>query len=71
MYLYTRAKAAIDDDIIFNVEWSDDLASPSWSTTGVTEVVESEDKMVQHVRASVSAGTGPRRLMRLKVIRPD
>ena len=69
-FFYTRSKAAINDGIIFNVEWSDDLASPNWNTTGVTEVVVSEDNMVQHVRDSLSAGTGPRRLMRLRVIRP-
>ena len=69
-FLYTRTKAAINDGIIFSVEWSDDLASPNWSTTGVTEVVVSEDNTVQHMMDTVSAGSGPRRFMRLKVIRP-
>ena len=68
-FIYTRAKAAINDGIIFNVEWSDNLVSPNWSTTGVTEVIVSEDNTVQHVRDSVPAGTGSRRFMRLKVIR--
>ena len=58
-FIYTRAKAAINDGIIFNVEWSDDLGSPSWNTTGVTEVIVSEDNMVQHVRASVLGRTWP------------
>ena len=69
-FLYTRTKAAINDGIIFRVEWSDDLTSPNWNTTGVTEVVVSEDDTVQHVRDSVSSGSGPRRFMRLNVIRP-
>ena len=69
-FLYTRTKAAISDGIIFRVEWSDDLSSPNWNTTGVTEVVLSEDNTVQHVRDSVSSGSGPRRFMHLNVIRP-
>jgi hypothetical protein len=69
-FIYIRAKAAINDGIIFNVEWSDDLASPNWSTAGVSEVILSEDSTLQHVQASVSTGNGARRFLHLKVIRP-
>jgi hypothetical protein len=69
-FVYPRAKAAMNDGFTFEVEWSDDLVLPNWSTTDVTEEVLSEDSVVQLVKASVPAGTGPRRFMRLKVIQP-
>ena len=69
-FFYTRAKAAIADGITFNVEWSDDLSSPNWSSVGVTEQIISDDGTLQHVKASVSNGNGTRRFLHLKVISP-
>ena len=69
-FVYTRAKAAINDGITFNVEWSDDLTSPNWSSVGVSEEILSEDSTLQQVKASVSSGNGTQRFLRLKVSRP-
>jgi hypothetical protein len=69
-FVYPRAKAAINDGIIFRVEWTDDLVLPNWSNAGVSETVLSEDNTLQQVKASVSAGDGARRFLHLKIIRP-
>ena len=69
-FVYTRSKAAINDGFTFNVEWSDDLTSPNWSSAGVSEEILSEDSTLQHVKASVSAGNGTRRFLHLKVTSP-
>ena len=69
-FFYTRAKAAIADGITFNVEWSDDLSSPNWSSVGVTEQIISDDGTLQNVKASVSNGNGTRRFLHLEVISP-
>jgi hypothetical protein len=67
---YTRSVGAMIDGIVFNVEWSDDLSLLSWSNSGVTEVIISDDGNIQIVKASVSAGPGSSRFLRLKVTRP-
>jgi hypothetical protein len=69
-FFYSRAKAAIADGITFNVEWSDDLSSPNWSSVGVTEEIISDDGTLQQVKASLSDGNGTRRFLHLKVISP-
>ncbi len=69
-FVYTRATGAMADGLTFNVEWSDDLTSPNWNSTGVTEEILSDDGEIQTVKASVSAGTGSRRFLRLNVIQP-
>jgi hypothetical protein len=70
-FLYTRAKGAISDGIVFTVEWSDDLTPPSsWSSTGVTEEMVSQDSTTEQWRATVPAGTNGSRYLRLKVLRP-
>jgi lysophospholipase L1-like esterase len=69
-FVYTRAKAAINDGLTFNVEWSDDLTSPNWNTVGVSEVIVSEDSTLQQVKATIPVGTSTRRFVRLKVNRP-
>ena len=51
-FWYSRSKAAIADGFQFQVEFSDRLALPNWSGSGVTEEVMSEDAQVQLVRAS-------------------
>ena len=69
-FVYTRAVAAINDGFTFSVEWSDDLSSPNWNTVGVSEEILSDDGTLQQVKASVPAGNGARRFLRLKVIEP-
>ena len=51
-FRYSRSKAAIADGFQFQVEFSDSLALPNWSGSGVTEEVVSENAQVQLVKAS-------------------
>ena len=69
-FVYSASKAAINDGLTFNVEWSDDLTSPNWSSADVSEEILSEDGTLQQVKASVSAGSGTRRFLHLKVTPP-
>lgn len=68
-YTYTRSKAALNDGTIFAVEWSDTMAAGSWSTSGVSQTILSDNGTVQQVRATVPMGTGGRRFVRLAVTR--
>lgn len=65
-FTYTRSKAAMADGVTFTVEWSDTLATNSWSNVGVTEQILTDNGTVQVVKASAPAG-GNRRFVRLKV----
>ncbi len=68
---YTRSKAAFTAGVTFTVEWSDTLAANSWSATGVTESILTDDGTMQTVKATVPAGSGiPVRFARLKVTSP-
>ncbi len=62
-YTYSRSTAATD--VVFLVEWSDDLSN--WSTEGVTEEILSTEGSQQHVRATLPAGPSGRRFIRLRV----
>jgi hypothetical protein len=66
-FRYTRSKAAMTDGISFNVAWSDSLQPGSWSTTGVTESLESESSEAQQVLAVVPMGTSKARFLHLKI----
>jgi hypothetical protein len=69
-FVYTRTKAAMNDGFTFQVEYSDDLASPNWSSTGVSEEILSDNGTLQEVKASVAVGNGTRRLLHLKITQP-
>ncbi|MEY2539192.1 MAG: hypothetical protein QOG67_2932 [Verrucomicrobiota bacterium] len=69
-FTYDRAIDAVDDGIIFNVEWRDDLSLLDWSGAGVTEQVLSDNGKIQVVKASVAAGNTGHRFLHLKVTRP-
>jgi hypothetical protein len=66
-FTYTRSKAAMADGFTFAVEWSDLLSGVSWSGTGVTESVVSQDSQVQNIKATLAAGGSGHRFVRLKV----
>ncbi len=55
----------------FSVEWSETLGN-DWSTLGVTQamVPGSDDGTIQIWKATVPAGSGPKRFVRLKVTKP-
>ncbi len=65
-YTYTRSLSAMSQ-LSHAVEWSDTLAVGSWSSTGVTEQILSDNGTVQQVKASVPAGSNDRRFIHLKV----
>lgn len=69
-FAYTRSHAALADGILFTVEWSDTLASSTWSVAGMSEQVLSDNGTLQNVKASVAAGRGNRRFLHLRVSTP-
>ena len=64
-YTYTRGTAAFNGGTTFQVEWSDDLST--WFTTGVVESLLSDNGTHQQVKATLPAGSGGRRFVRLRV----
>jgi hypothetical protein len=66
-FTYPRSNAAMLDGVTFTVQWSDTLATNSWSSAGVTEQILSDNGTVQSVKASVAAASGGRRFLRLKI----
>ncbi len=68
---YTRSKAALTGGVTFSVEWSDTLATNSWSATGVTQSILTDNGTMQTVKATIPTGsTIPVRFARLKVTSP-
>jgi hypothetical protein len=70
VFTYTRSFAAVNDGIIFAVQWSDTLAPESWSNSGVTEVIMSQNATTEQVRDTVPAGPNGGRFVRLQVTDP-
>ena len=68
-FTYTRANAALAAGMAFTVEWSDTLASGSWTNAGVIQQVLTDNGTTQSVKASIAAGSH-RRFLRLKVSTP-
>ena len=66
---WNDTNVALTGLVVFAVEWSDKLASSSWSKTGVTEEIFSDNGTVQTVKAVMPRGTGPGRFAHLKVWR--
>ena len=51
---YTRSKSALTGGVTFAAEWSDTLATNSWSATGVTHAILTDNGIVQAVKATNS-----------------
>ena len=68
-FSYQRSVQAMAE-CTFIVEWSDTLLSSSWSSTGVTEQINSDNGTVQQVTASIPASGQTRRFARLRVTNP-
>ncbi len=66
--IYTRNKAAFDQSYLFAVEYSDTLASNSWTSAGLGTVIS--DGPAQIVRVLIPEGPVGRRFIRLKVATP-
>lgn len=66
-YTYTRSSAARENGITYQIEWSDTLEVGSWSTETVTQEIQSTQGALETVKASVPAGSGGKRFLRLRV----
>jgi hypothetical protein len=66
-YTYTRSTAAKDNGVTYQIEWSDTLEAGSWSTETVTQQITFTEGALESVKASVPAGTGGKRFLRLRV----
>jgi hypothetical protein len=69
-FSYTRSIAAMNYGVTYAVQWSDTLAPQSWSNTGVTEVVTSQDATTQQVLDTVPASSCGQTFVRLQVTNP-
>ena len=69
-FYYPRSVAAFAAGTGFVVEWSDTLATNSWSTSGVTQQVQSDNGTLQQVKATLPAGTSGKRFVRLRIVAP-
>ncbi|MGV3661074.1 MAG: cadherin-like beta sandwich domain-containing protein, partial [Prosthecobacter sp.] len=66
-YTYTRSTAAATAGTVFSVQWATSLSAPSWSSTGVTETVLSDDGTTQQVKAVIPKGAATSMFVRLTV----
>ncbi|MEY4243798.1 MAG: hypothetical protein RLZZ245_1383, partial [Verrucomicrobiota bacterium] len=55
--------------ITYQIEWSDTLEVGSWSTETVTQEIQSTQGALETVKASVPAGSGGKRFLRLRVVK--
>ena len=72
-FRYTRSKAALTNGFTFTVVWSDTLQPGSWSSVGVTEIIDPENpgnSEVENRIATVPAGSAGKRFVRLRVNQP-
>jgi hypothetical protein len=69
-YTYTRSTAAANAGAGFTVEWSDTLAAGSWSGTGVTQTVLTDDGTMQQVKAVIPVNATTKKFVRLSVLPP-
>jgi len=69
-YTYSRGTAAVNAGITINVEWSNTLASGSWSSAGVTQNVLSDDGTTQQVKALIPINSAPAKFVRLLATPP-
>ncbi len=69
-FIYLQAKTALNDGITFQVQWTDDLITPNWTSSGVVEQVLSEDDTFRQVRAVVHTSPLGHRFIRLQVTEP-
>lgn len=63
---YTRVIA--DSDITYQAQWADDLHT--WSTSGITEEILSDDGITRQIKAKIPLNSAPHRFLRLNITRP-
>lgn len=54
-------------DYTFEVIWTDNLSSNTWSSAGVGETVLSDDGAVQQVESTLPMGSSTERYFRLRI----
>ena len=64
-FIYTRPRSTYG--ITYLVEWTDNLASPTWNSTGARHQVIAEDGTKQTMRTIIPTQGSPRRFARLRV----
>ncbi|MBX7212264.1 MAG: hypothetical protein K1X78_28410 [Verrucomicrobiaceae bacterium] len=69
-FLYVRNATATAAGAVFIVEWTDTMGPLDWHTAGVTQTILSDNGAVQQVLATIPAGTGTQRFVRLRVTGP-
>jgi hypothetical protein len=67
---FTENREALADGVVFTVEWSNDLESGQWFSTGVVWSVLSDDGVTRRIRASVNTLGRDEVFMRLVVEQP-
>ena len=70
VYTYSRSTSAANAGTTFTVEWSNTLASGSWSSTGVVQTVLSDDGTTQQVQATIPVTTETAKFVHLSVTAP-
>ena len=73
VFRYTLSTAALADGVTFTVQWSDTLIGNSWSSLGVTDVLDTANPGTAEVEnriATLPTGTNGKRFVRLRVSRP-
>ncbi|MFZ2276735.1 MAG: choice-of-anchor D domain-containing protein, partial [Prosthecobacter sp.] len=68
-YTYSRSTAAVNAGTTFAVEWSGTLTA-TWSRSGVTQTVLSDDGTTQQVKAVIPVNAATTMFMRLSVTAP-
>ena len=67
---YSRSTLAVNAGVTVTVEWSNTLASGSWSSTGVTQNILSDDGTTQQVKALVPTNSASTKFVHLSVTPP-
>ena len=68
--VYTRSTAAVNAGTGFTVEWSGTMAAGSWSSSGVTQSVLSDDGTTQQVKAVIPMNAASTKFAHLSVTAP-
>ena len=69
-FTYTRSLTALNAGTVFIVEWSDTPDTGPWQSTGVTQSIVTGSGSVQEMKATLPAGSGGERFVRLRVTAP-
>ncbi len=69
-YTYTRSVGALNAGTVFTVQWSTTLVVGSWSNTGVTQTVQSDNGTTQQVKAVIPINGATALFVRLSITAP-